>query len=39
VLRGGSWATHPRIKRASFRNWYEPGFREIPAGVRCAGGL
>ena len=37
VLRGGSWATHPRLKRPTFRNWYEPGFREIPAGVRCAG--
>jgi gamma-glutamyl hercynylcysteine S-oxide synthase len=39
VLRGGSWATHPRLRRPSFRNWYEPGFREIPAGVRCAGGV
>ncbi|HWE26253.1 MAG TPA: SUMF1/EgtB/PvdO family nonheme iron enzyme [Myxococcales bacterium] len=39
VLRGGSWATHPRLKRPTFRNWHEPGFREIPAGVRCAGGL
>ena len=39
VLRGGSWATHPRLRRPSFRNWYEPGFREIPAGVRCAGDL
>jgi ergothioneine biosynthesis protein EgtB len=39
VLRGGSWATHPRLERPSFRNWYEPGFREIPAGLRCAGGL
>jgi len=39
VLRGGSWATHPRLKRPTFRNWYEPGFREIPAGLRCAGGL
>jgi ergothioneine biosynthesis protein EgtB len=39
VIRGGSWATHPRLKRPSFRNWYEPGFRELPAGVRCAGGL
>jgi len=39
VLRGGSWATHPRLRRPSFRNWYEPGFREIPAGVRCAGGM
>jgi ergothioneine biosynthesis protein EgtB len=37
VLRGGSWATHRRLKRPTFRNWYEPGFREIPAGVRCAG--
>ena len=39
VLRGGSWATHPRLRRPTFRNWYEPGFREIPAGVRCAGGV
>ncbi|HKC60172.1 MAG TPA: SUMF1/EgtB/PvdO family nonheme iron enzyme [Myxococcales bacterium] len=39
VLRGGSWATHPRLKRPTFRNWYEPGFREIPAGLRCAGGV
>jgi iron(II)-dependent oxidoreductase len=38
VVRGGSWATHSRLKRPTFRNWYEPGFREIPAGVRCAGG-
>ena len=38
VVRGGSWATHPRLKRPTFRNWYDPGFREIPVGVRCAGG-
>ena len=39
VLRGGSWATHSRLGRPSFRNWYVPGFREIPAGLRCAGDL
>jgi ergothioneine biosynthesis protein EgtB len=38
VLRGGCWATSPALCRPAFRNWYEPGFREIPAGVRCAGG-
>jgi iron(II)-dependent oxidoreductase len=38
VLRGGSWATSPRLVRPSLRNWYEPGFREIPSGFRCAGG-
>jgi iron(II)-dependent oxidoreductase len=37
VLRGGSWATSGRLCRRSFRNWYEPGFRALPAGVRCAG--
>ena len=39
VLRGGSWATSPELVRPSLRNWYEPGFREIPSGFRCAGGL
>lgn len=39
VLRGGSWATKGRICRSTFRNWYSPGFREMPAGFRCAGGL
>ena len=39
VLRGGSWATSGRLCRSSLRNWYTPGFREIPAGFRCAGGL
>jgi gamma-glutamyl hercynylcysteine S-oxide synthase len=36
VLRGGSFATDPRIARVTFRNWYEPWRREIFAGVRCA---
>jgi iron(II)-dependent oxidoreductase len=38
VLRGGSWATSESLVRPSLRNWYEPGFREIPSGFRCAGG-
>lgn len=36
VLRGGSWATRPWALRASFRNWYHPGVRQILAGFRCA---
>jgi iron(II)-dependent oxidoreductase len=36
VLRGGSWATHPRVARASFRNWDLPQRRQIFAGLRCA---
>lgn len=36
VLRGGSWATHPYLKRPSFRNWYLPGVRQIFAGFRWA---
>ena len=39
VLRGGSWATSPDLLRPSLRNWYVPGFRELPSGFRCAGGL
>jgi iron(II)-dependent oxidoreductase len=39
VLRGASWATSPDLARPSLRNWYEPGFREIPSGFRCAGGI
>ncbi|MEO1132431.1 MAG: SUMF1/EgtB/PvdO family nonheme iron enzyme, partial [Cyanobacteria bacterium J06639_1] len=35
-LRGGSWATHPLLRRPTFRNWYEPQVREIFAGIRCA---
>jgi iron(II)-dependent oxidoreductase len=36
VLRGHSWATHPRLARASFRNWDLPQRRQIFAGVRLA---
>jgi gamma-glutamyl hercynylcysteine S-oxide synthase len=36
VLKGGSWATHSQTLRASFRNWYDPGVRQIIAGFRCA---
>lgn len=35
VLKGGSWATRPWVLRASFRNWYHPGVRQILAGFRC----
>jgi iron(II)-dependent oxidoreductase len=37
VLRGGSWATHPRVARPTFRNWDLPQRRQIFAGLRCAG--
>ncbi|HUS61813.1 MAG TPA: ergothioneine biosynthesis protein EgtB [Acidimicrobiales bacterium] len=36
VLRGGSWATSPRVARATFRNWDYPIRRQIFAGFRCA---
>jgi iron(II)-dependent oxidoreductase len=36
VLRGSSWATHPRVARPSFRNWDLPQRRQIFAGLRCA---
>jgi gamma-glutamyl hercynylcysteine S-oxide synthase len=36
VLRGGSWATHPRVASATFRNWDLPLRRQIFAGVRLA---
>ena len=36
VLRGGSWATHPDVARATFRNWDLPVRRQIFAGFRCA---
>jgi gamma-glutamyl hercynylcysteine S-oxide synthase len=36
VLRGGSWATHPLVSRATFRNWDFPIRRQIFAGFRCA---
>ncbi|MDX6634809.1 MAG: gamma-glutamyl hercynylcysteine S-oxide synthase [Solirubrobacterales bacterium] len=36
VLRGSSWATHPRVARPSFRNWDLAQRRQIFAGLRCA---
>jgi iron(II)-dependent oxidoreductase len=38
VLRGGSWATSPRVKTKTFRNWDLPQRRQIFAGVRLARG-
>ncbi len=36
VLRGSSWATHPRVVSRTFRNWDLPQRRQIFAGVRLA---
>ncbi len=36
VLRGGSWAVHPLVRRRSFRNWDYPIRRQIFSGFRCA---
>jgi iron(II)-dependent oxidoreductase len=36
VLRGGSWATHPRVATRTFRNWDLPERRQIFSGVRLA---
>jgi iron(II)-dependent oxidoreductase len=36
VLRGGSWATRPRIATPTFRNWDFPQRRQIFSGVRLA---
>jgi gamma-glutamyl hercynylcysteine S-oxide synthase len=36
VLRGGSWATSPRVKTLTFRNWDLPQRRQLFAGVRLA---
>jgi len=36
VLRGGSWATSPRVAGPTFRNWDHPDRRQIFAGVRIA---
>jgi iron(II)-dependent oxidoreductase len=36
VLRGGSWATHPRVARTTFRNWDFPIRRQLFAGFRVA---
>jgi iron(II)-dependent oxidoreductase len=36
VLRGGSWATHRTLARATLRSWDYPIRRQIFAGFRCA---
>jgi iron(II)-dependent oxidoreductase len=36
VLRGGSWATRPRLATSTFRNWDFPQRRQIFSGVRIA---
>jgi iron(II)-dependent oxidoreductase len=36
VLRGGSWATCPRVANLTFRNWDLPQRRQIFAGLRLA---
>jgi ergothioneine biosynthesis protein EgtB len=37
VLRGGSWATQPRMKHPKYRNFFVPGRVDIIAGFRsCA---
>ncbi|MDX2220138.1 MAG: selenoneine synthase SenA [Burkholderiales bacterium] len=37
VLRGGSWLTHPDLKRPGFRNFYRPQRNDVFAGFRtCA---
>ena len=36
VLRGGSWATHGKVGRHTFRNWDFPERRQIFAGLRLA---
>jgi iron(II)-dependent oxidoreductase len=36
VLRGGSWATRPRVATPTFRNWDYPIRRQIFAGFRIA---
>jgi iron(II)-dependent oxidoreductase len=36
VLRGSSWATHPRVARPTFRNWDLLQRRQIFSGIRCA---
>jgi iron(II)-dependent oxidoreductase len=36
VLRGGAWATRPRVATATFRNWDYPQRRQIFSGLRIA---
>ncbi len=38
VLRGGSWATSPRVRSPTFRNWDLPERRQIFAGLRLVDG-
>ena len=37
VLRGGSWASSPRVATRTFRNWDHPQRRQVFSGVRLAG--
>jgi iron(II)-dependent oxidoreductase len=39
VLRGGSWATRPRVGTSTFRNWDYPPRRQIFSGLRVAADL
>ncbi len=39
VLRGGSWATDPRVATRTFRNWDLPQRHQIFSGVRLAADL
>jgi formylglycine-generating enzyme required for sulfatase activity len=36
VMRGGSWGTDTRGVRAAYRDQYDPGFRHLHLGFRCA---
>jgi iron(II)-dependent oxidoreductase len=36
VARGGSFLTQLPIARCCFRNWYQPGIRQVPLGLRLA---
>jgi gamma-glutamyl hercynylcysteine S-oxide synthase len=36
VLRGGSWASRPRVATPTFRNWDYPDRRQIFSGLRIA---
>jgi iron(II)-dependent oxidoreductase len=36
VLRGGCHLSHPMMARSTFRNWFIPGMRAFPSGLRLA---
>lgn len=38
VLLGASWATHPRLTRPSFRNWFQPHYPYVFSKFRCVSG-